>query len=286
MPKGQGDLKASLFLFLTPRFSSQAFCTSNEFVLFNLFFVACCLSFNHCKMLRLALNACFLARQNMPSLTSSLGATRSFARFEKTDVATVVLLRHGQSTWNAIPTFTGWCNPPLTPRGVGEAIEAGELLKTRGYNHFDVAFTSTLDRAIQTCELALDGAGCRSSTTVVKAFQLNERHYGALQGKRKDDPDLEMMYGKDQLKHWRRDFRAIPPAMDETHDHHMQPPAPLTESLAQCQERVLHYWNESIVPTLEPEKTVLIAAHSNTIRALVAHLDAVPEDQVPNIHIP
>lgn len=205
---------------------------------------------------------------------------------DNADFATVVLLRHGQSTWNANPTFTGWCDPPLTPRGVEEAIEAGDLLNKRGFKHFDVAFTSNLNRAIRTCDLALEAAGCTDVTPVMKAHELNERHYGALQGKRKNDFQLEISYGREQLKKWRRDFKAIPPPMDESHEHYQPPPAPLTESLEQCQERVLQYWDKTIVPTLQPGKTILIAAHSNTIRALVAHLDEVPEEDVPNIHIP
>ncbi|CAB9517591.1 3-bisphosphoglycerate-dependent phosphoglycerate mutase [Seminavis robusta] len=213
--------------------------------------------------------------------------TRLFSsNAEDSGTATVVLLRHGQSTFNSLPTFTGWCDPPLTPRGVEEAMEAGALLKQRGFRQFDVAFTSTLSRAIKTLDLTLEEAGCLSSTPVEKAHQLNERHYGALQGKRKDDPELMEKYGKELVMHWRRDFKALPPPMDETHEYYEPPPAPLTESLEQCQHRVLEYWKEAIVPVLQPEKKILLVAHSNTIRALVAHLDKVPEEQVPNIHIP
>lgn len=144
-------------------------------------------------------------------------------------LATLVLLRHGQSTWNANPVFTGWADPPLTDRGVAEAREAGALLHTRGFTHFDVAFTSQLDRAIRTCEIALEAARC--STLIIKAFQLNERHYGALQGRRKNDAELLKMYGKEQLRKWRRDFRAIPPPMDDNHPYYQPPPAPLTGKL-------------------------------------------------------
>lgn len=210
---------------------------------------------------------------------------RSFSKLSETN-ATVVLLRHGQSTWNATPTFTGWANPPLTEKGAKEAVEAGGLLRERGYQHFDLAFTSSLDRAIETCDLALEAAGCQDSTHVVKAHQLNERHYGALQGKLKNCPDLEREHGKENLIQWRRHFKATPPPMDPSHEHYQPPPAPLTESLQDCQDRVMNYWNETIVPALEPGKNILIAAHSNTIRALVAHLDEVPEPQVPNIRIP
>lgn len=214
-----------------------------------------------------------------------LRSSRFFSSERVDSVATLVLLRHGQSTWNATPTFTGWCDAPLTERGVAEAKASGELLREREYDNFDVAFTSTLERAIVTCELALENA--RSvDTPVRKAWQLNERHYGALQGYKKNDPKVEEEYGKELLYSWRRDFHATPPAMDDTHPHHRPPPAPLTESLADCQDRVVEYWKESILPTLISDSTVLLAAHSNTLRALVAYLDQVPIENIPHIHIP
>mmetsp|Transcript_272 Transcript_272/g.647 ORF Transcript_272/g.647 Transcript_272/m.647 type:complete len:355 (-) Transcript_272:29-1093(-) len=200
-------------------------------------------------------------------------------------LATLVLLRHGQSTWNAIPTFTGWCDAPLTERGIAEAKASGRLLRERNYTNFDVAFTSTLERAIVTCELTLKNAES-TGTPVHKAWQLNERHYGALQGYQKDDPKVEQMHGKELLASWRRDFHATPPAMDVTHPHYRPPPAPLTESLKDCQDRVLNFWQQSIFPTLAPNSTVLLAAHSNTLRALVAYLDQVPIENIPHIHIP
>lgn len=204
-------------------------------------------------------------------------------------LAKVVLLRHGQSTWNATPTFTGWCDPPLTERGVDEAVSSGKLLKERDLADFDVAYTSTLGRAIATCELALKHSspdGGPSTVPVKKAWQLNERHYGALQGLRKDCPELLATHGEADLTSWRRDFSAAPPAMDETHDHYRLPPAPLTESLEDCQRRTLTYWDETIIPSLMPGGSVLLVAHANTLRGLVSHLDGISPERVPNIHVP
>ena len=215
---------------------------------------------------------------------SRLISTR-LASSSKEGLATLVLLRHGQSTWNATPTFTGWCDAPLTERGIEEAKASGRLLKERNLNSFDVAYTSTLSRAIVTCELALENAES-NDTLVLKAWQLNERHYGALQGYRKADPKVAERYGAANLASWRRDFHGTPPPMDDAHPHYRPPPAPLTESLKDCQDRVLSFWKESILSALAPNSTVLLAAHSNTIRALVTHLDAVHADKVPHIRIP
>lgn len=207
--------------------------------------------------------------------------------------STLVLLRHGQSTWNAIPTFTGWCDAPLTERGMAEAQAAGKLLKERGWNHFDRVFTSELTRAQITCQLALEQIyepsddGKARLPHIETAWQLNERHYGALQGRHKQDPELISRYGKEQLTCWRRDFYAKPPPMDEHHVHYQAPPAPLHESLEDCQNRVLPYLDDTIMSTLkQPSQTVLLVAHSNSLRALVAHLDQIPTSHIPNIHIP
>lgn len=227
------------------------------------------------------------ARRNRV-LVRSIAAkgTRSFGGEGGGDdagLATLVILRHGQSTWNATPTFTGWCDAPLTERGLSEAKSSGELLWERGLANFDVAYTSTLSRAIVTCELALKHS---PSTPVEKAWQLNERHYGALQGHLKDDPEIEATHGLENLTAWRRDFSAAPPAMDEDHPHYAEPPAPRTESLEDCQRRVLGYWNETILPSLRPNSSALLVAHSNTLRGLVSYLDKVPVEKVPHIHIP
>lgn len=202
------------------------------------------------------------------------------------EVSTVVLLRHGQSTFNASPTFTGWCDPPLTDRGIVEAKAAGVLLNDRGFNNFDIAFTSNLSRAIHTCELVLDEIEPLKMTPLEKYWQLNERHYGALQGFKKDDPDLIKKYGSESLIEWRRSYTATPPAMDKHHPHFLPEPAPLTESLADCQDRVVSFWEDELLPALKPGKSALLVAHANTLRALVAYLDGVKQEMVPNIHIP
>ena len=142
-----------------------------------------------------------------------------------TSSSTLVLLRHGQSTWNKTPTFTGWCDVPLTNEGITEAKEAGQLMLDRNMG-FDVAYTSELQRAKQTCYTTLGVID--DSVPVVEAWQLNERHYGALQGRPKDDPTLITEYGEDQLKSWRRDFDQRPPAMDPDHPYFQNPPAPVT----------------------------------------------------------
>jgi 2,3-bisphosphoglycerate-dependent phosphoglycerate mutase len=173
---------------------------------------------------------------------------------------------------------------------MSEARAAGVLLKERGWDHFDKVFTSELSRAKLSCELALEEIYEHSNATIPRietAWKLNERHYGALQGRQKQNPELLRLYGKEKLAHWRRDFHAVPPPMDPSHKHYQAPPAPLHESLAHCQDRVLSYWEDAIKPTLkESGKNVLLVAHSNTLRALVAHLDQIPTSRVPNIHIP
>jgi 2,3-bisphosphoglycerate-dependent phosphoglycerate mutase len=203
----------------------------------------------------------------------------------------VVLLRHGQSIWNKIPTFSGWCDVPLTDAGIAQAEGAARVMKERALN-FDLAFSSTLQRAYVSAEVVLETMG-DASTPIIQAWQLNERHYGALQGLAKNNPELHARYGSDQMTEWRRSMMGKPPPMDEWHPHFSPPPAPLTESLYDCQQRVLRYWNESIIPAAAAashadhhESTILIAAHANTIRALIAYLDDVSPDDVPRIHVP
>ena len=153
------------------------------------------------------------------------------------------LLRHGQSVWNSEPArFTGWCDVPLTVKGRVEAVSVGQLLRSRGFRaaNVDVAFTSELQRAHETCELALASmAGHEqdtwSSERIRRDARLNERHYGAVQGLYKDDPELRAAYGDEEIRRWRRSMLARPPPLDETHPEWRPPPAPLTESLADCQ---------------------------------------------------
>jgi 2,3-bisphosphoglycerate-dependent phosphoglycerate mutase len=197
----------------------------------------------------------------------------------------VILLRHGQSIWNKIPTFTGWCDVPLTEEGIDQAKGAGRVMQKKGFE-FDLAFTSTLNRAHRTAEVVLDEMG-DATTPIIKAWELNERHYGALQGLAKNSPELVRMYGTDQLIAWRREMKATPPPMNEAHPHWAPPPAPLTESLLDTQNRVIQYWRDKIVPSLLPcGRSILIAAHANTIRSLIAYLDDLSHEDVPKIHIP
>lgn len=146
---------------------------------------------------------------------------------------TLVLLRHGQSIWNKIPTFTGWCDVPLTMQGMAQAQAAGQLLKDRNFT-FDVAYTSELKRAIQTCEMSVGvlagsrpGPGERN-ISIIKSIALNERHYGALQGRAKNDPALIAEFGNEQLRAFRREFYSTPPPMDENHPYYQPSPAPRT----------------------------------------------------------
>ena len=159
-------------------------------------------------------------------------------------ISTLILLRHGESIWNGAPEtrFTGWCDVPLTVKGRVEAVGAGQLLRSRGFRaaNIDVAFTSELQRAHETCELALASmAGHEqdtwSSERIRRDARLNERHYGAVQGLYKDDPELRAAYGDEEIRRWRRSMLARPPPLDETHPEWRPPPAPLTESLADCQ---------------------------------------------------
>jgi broad specificity phosphatase PhoE len=136
-----------------------------------------------------------------------------------------------------------------------------------------------------TCELVLEALTNQEPTVMTKAWQLNERHYGALQGRSKSDQELIEKYGKEQMVSWRRDFHARPPPLDESHAHYQPPPAPRTESLQDCQNRVLEYWYNVILP-LAPGSQNLLVAHANTIRALVSYLDKVPYDIIPKVNIP
>ena len=153
------------------------------------------------------------------------------------------LLRHGQSVWNSEPArFTGWCDVPLTVKGRVEAVSVGQLLRSRGFRaaNVDVAFTSELQRAHETCELALASMAGHEQDTwlserIRRDVRLNERHYGAVQGLYKDDPALRAAYGEEEIRRWRRSMLSRPPPLDETHPEWRPPPAPLTESLADCQ---------------------------------------------------
>ncbi len=204
----------------------------------------------------------------------------------------VVLLRHGESTWNKENRFTGWHDVDLTDRGRDEAREAGRLLKEGGYV-FDVAFTSVLKRAIKTLGIALDTLD-QLWIPVTKSWKLNERSYGALQGLNKAETAAK--HGEAQTKIWRRSFDIPPPPLtidDERHPSHdpryrglTASDLPLTESLKDTIARFMPYWHETIAPAIKSGKRVVIAAHGNSLRALVKDLDNIPESEITELNIP
>ena len=205
---------------------------------------------------------------------------------------TLVLLRHGESTWNLENLFTGWTDVPLSPRGESEAAEAGRLMKQAGLRPA-VVHESLLLRAIQTTQLAL-GAMEMSWVPVKRSWRLNERHYGALQGL--DKHQTSERYGEAQVKQWRRSYDVRPPALepdDKRHPAHdpryaNMPPEllPSTECLKDVVERMLPYWYDAIVPDLLTTPCVLVSAHGNSLRALVKHLDGLTEEEVVELNIP
>ena len=202
----------------------------------------------------------------------------------------LVLCRHGQSDWNLKNLFTGWTDVDLTEKGVQEAIDAARALRDLDYE-FDIAFTSVLKRAIRTLWIMLDELD-RMWIPVVRDWRLNERHYGALQGLNKAETSAK--YGDEQVHIWRRSYAEPPPPLEDGDDRHPShdkrydgiPDLPATESLATTLDRVLPCWNEIIVPELKAGKNVLIAAHGNSLRALVKMLDAVSEDEITQFNIP
>jgi len=207
-------------------------------------------------------------------------------------VGTLVLLRHGESEWNSKNQFTGWVDVDLTPRGEDEARRGGELLVERGLLP-DVVHTSVLRRAIRTADLALDAAE-RHWIPVRRSWRLNERHYGALQGKNK--AQIREEFGEEQFMLWRRsyDVPPLPIARDAEFSqagdprYAALPPElrPDTECLADVVDRMLPYWYDGIVPDLVAGHTVLVAAHGNSLRALVMHLDGLTREQVVALNIP
>jgi 2,3-bisphosphoglycerate-dependent phosphoglycerate mutase len=204
----------------------------------------------------------------------------------------LVLLRHGESVWNRENRFTGWTDVDLSERGRQEAQEAGRLLKEGGYG-FDTAFTSVLKRAIRTLWYSLDALDLMW-IPVEKDWRLNERHYGALQGLNK--AETAQKHGEDQVKIWRRSYDSPPPALapdDERHPSHDPRYAsldrkelPLTESLKDTVARFLPYWHQTIAPTVAAGRRVIIAAHGNSLRALVKYLDDVSEADILELNIP
>ncbi len=205
---------------------------------------------------------------------------------------TLVLLRHGQSTWNLENRFTGWTDVGLTPQGEAEAREAARLLRAEGYT-FDVAFTSVLRRAIKTLWIVLEEMELEW-IPVYNSWRLNERHYGALQGLNK--AEMAAKYGEEQVKLWRRSYDVPPPALDWDDPRHprfdrryaaLKPEElPACESLKDTLQRVLPYWHSTLVPAIRSGQRVLISAHGNSLRALVKHLDNLSDQEIVELNIP
>ncbi|MGM9483787.1 2,3-diphosphoglycerate-dependent phosphoglycerate mutase [Roseateles sp. NT4] len=204
----------------------------------------------------------------------------------------LVLIRHGESTWNLENRFTGWTDVDLTPTGVEQAKSAGRLLKEAGYD-FDIAYTSVLKRAVWTLWHALDQMD-RTWLPVRHAWRLNERHYGGLQGLNK--ADMAKQYGDEQVLIWRRSYDTPPPALEATDPRSERSDVryakldpndiPLTECLKDTVARVLPFWNDTIAPAIKGGQRVLIAAHGNSIRALVKYLDGIADDAIVGVNIP
>jgi 2,3-bisphosphoglycerate-dependent phosphoglycerate mutase len=205
---------------------------------------------------------------------------------------TLVLLRHGESTWNLENRFTGWTDVGLTDTGVKQAQEAGRLLRQENFE-FDISYTSVLKRAIWTLWHALDQMD-RTWLPVVNDWRLNERHYGALQGLNK--ADMARQYGEKQVLIWRRSYDTPPPALqaDDPRSERGDPryaalqpeQIPLTECLKDTVARVLPCWNDTLAPALRRGQRVLVAAHGNSMRALVKYLDGISDDDIVGLNIP
>jgi 2,3-bisphosphoglycerate-dependent phosphoglycerate mutase len=207
-------------------------------------------------------------------------------------VTKLVLIRHGESTWNQENRFTGWTDVDLTERGRAEALQGGRLLREGGYT-FDIAFTSVLKRAIRTLWIVQDEMDLMW-IPVERSWRLNERHYGALQGLNKAETAAK--FGDEQVLVWRRSYDTRPPALEPTDERYpgndpryrdLSPDElPLTECLKDTVERFLPYWHATIVPEITAGKKVLIVAHGNSLRALVKYLDNISDDEIVGLNIP
>jgi 2,3-bisphosphoglycerate-dependent phosphoglycerate mutase len=204
----------------------------------------------------------------------------------------LVLLRHGESTWNKENRFTGWTDVDLSEEGFKQAKKAGELLKRYGYN-FDEGFTSVLKRSIKTLQIVLEELD-ELWIPVQKSWRLNERFYGALQGLNKDE--VTAKYGAEQVQKWRRDPHELPPAItkedkrypgnDPRYKDLTERELPLTENLSETMDRVLPFWNEFIVPQIRKNQKVIVCAHGNSLRALVQYIDHLTDEEVIQLDIP
>ncbi len=204
----------------------------------------------------------------------------------------LILLRHGQSTWNKENKFTGWTDVDLSEQGTAEAKQAGKILKEKDFT-FDIAYTSLLKRAIRTLWIVLDEMDLMW-LPVCNHWRLNERHYGALQGLNK--AQTAQKHGDQQVHIWRRSYDIRPPALEKNDPRYpgkdpryhdlSENELPLVESLKDVVDRFLPYWHEAIVPELKKNKKVLISAHGNSLRALVKYLDDIGDDEIPGLNIP
>jgi 2,3-bisphosphoglycerate-dependent phosphoglycerate mutase len=204
----------------------------------------------------------------------------------------VVLLRHGESTWNKENRFTGWTDVDLSEKGIQEAHQAGQTLKKEGYT-FDIAYTSVLKRAIRTLWITLDEMDLMW-IPVIRNWRLNERHYGALQGLNK--AETAQKFGEEQVKIWRRSYDIQPPALEKSDERFPgkdprysdlnDSELPLTECLKDTVARFVPYWEEIITTSIKQRKNVLITAHGNSLRALVKYLDNIPEKEIVELNIP
>lgn len=206
--------------------------------------------------------------------------------------STLVIVRHGHSVWNDKNLFTGWVDVDLAPQGEAEAKAGGALLKKEGL-WFDVGHTSVLTRAVRTANLMLEASG-QVWLPVSRSWRLNERHYGALQGK--DKKQTAEQFGAEQVKLWRRSYDVPPPTVTKEHEHHprfdkryrLLPPdvLPASECLKDVVARVLPYWHDAIVPQLRAGLTVLVVAHGNSLRALIKHLEGISDADIVELNVP
>eukprot|EP00468_Gymnochlora_sp_CCMP2014_P010928 CAMPEP_0167753042 /NCGR_PEP_ID=MMETSP0110_2-20121227/7488_1 /TAXON_ID=629695 /ORGANISM="Gymnochlora sp., Strain CCMP2014" /LENGTH=317 /DNA_ID=CAMNT_0007638753 /DNA_START=79 /DNA_END=1032 /DNA_ORIENTATION=- len=220
--------------------------------------------------------------------------------FHHHNKSTLVLIRHGESTWNRLEDerFTGWYDAPLSEQGILEAKEAGKLLKEKGlFRGVHVAFTSKLNRSCDTLNLMLSGE--RPNFPVIKSWRLNERHYGALQGYNKDAV-AGILYPKEEVRAWRRSWDTPPPRMEDTHPHYdvirsqytdkeiqeMGGDIPRGESLEQTAKRLIPFWEGNILPYVLQGKTILIVAHANSLRSLIGSIFEVPKEDIEKLRIP
>ena len=204
----------------------------------------------------------------------------------------LVLLRHGESTWNKENRFTGWTDVDLSEKGVAEARKAGQVLKVQGYS-FDVAYTSVLKRAIRTLWVALDEMDLMW-IPVYRSWRLNERHYGALQGLNKSETAAK--FSEEQVLIWRRSYDTRPPSLEKTDERNSEndpryrdldkKDIPLMECLKDVVERVLPYWHETLAPVIKSGQRVIISAHGNSLRALVKYLDNISDEDIVRLNIP